>query len=393
MKGIMAIGTLAMSGLLAFLPASGTTAGAEALSRADMCFLEFVEEDLGGEPIENYRIKPLYDENLKECAWQYDFESDGVSGYALVAEVGSEENRLYEVEELFYGKASPFDACQGIPVYVTRGVYLDYRDGDFYELISGRSVSEEMVIEWTERGFGYGGGAFFEEQTQTIEYTRRELTGDYSIEHDLPNYYGTIGDTGCAYTAGAVVCGYYDQFHEELIPDWKSYTKFGPVFKYKTGGGQTIEDLIAKLHALMSGDSDKPGATYAQFQDGMQKYAAERGYTYTSSSVFSRGEFQFDLYKQSVEAGKPVVLFLSGFSMLNGIDEYTGRDVVRSGYCPLTHVEVGCGYKTYDYYTSNGKKTTSIYLKVASGLSDYNIGYLNINGGGNIDKAVSVEIR
>ena len=28
-----------------------------------------------------------------------------------------------------------------------------------------------------------------------------------------------------------------------------------------------------------------------------------------------------------------------------------------------------------------------------SGLSDYNIGYLNINGGGNIDKAVSVEIR
>ena len=78
--------------------------------------------------------------------------------------------------------------------------------------------------------------------------------------------------------------------------------------------------------------------------------------------------------------------------MLDGIDEYTGRDVVRSGYCSLTHVEVGCGYKTYDYYTSNGKRTTSIYLKVASGLSDYNIGYLNINGGGNMDKAVSVEI-
>lgn len=188
------------------------------------------------------------------------------------------------------------------------------------------------------------------------------------------------------------MCGYYDQFHEELIPDWKSYTKFGPIFKYKASG-QEVTDLIARLHALMSGESDKPGATYAQFQDGMQKYAAERGYTYTSNSIFSRGEFQFDLYKQSVEAGKPVVLFLSGFSMLDGIDEYTGRDVVRSGYCPLTHVEVGCGYKTYDYYTSNGKKTTSIYLKVASGLSDYNIGYLNINGGGNIDKAVSVEIR
>ena len=51
MKDVMTIGALALSGLLAFLPASGRMAGAEEVSRAEKCFLEFVEEDLGGESI------------------------------------------------------------------------------------------------------------------------------------------------------------------------------------------------------------------------------------------------------------------------------------------------------------------------------------------------------
>lgn len=391
MKGIITLGALALSGMMAFLPVTGSKTSAEELNKADQCFIEFVEEDCGTEVLD-YKTKPLYDENLEECAWQYDFEVDGVSGYALVAEIGKEENKLYEVEELFYETESPFDECQGLPVYVTRGVYLDYRNGDFYELTSNQSITEEILLECVERGFGYGGGSFFQDRTQTIEYARKEIAEEYSIQHDLPNYYASAEDAGCAYTAGAVVFGYYDQFYEDLIPDWKAYTKLGTVFKYKKGG-QAIEDLTKRLHNLMLSGSDEKGATYAEFQDGMQKYAAERGHTYTSSSVFYKGKFQFDKYKQSVDAGKPVVLFLSGFTMLDGIDEATGRDTVRSSYCALTHVEVGCGYKVYNYYGSNGKKTTNIYLKVASGLSDYNIGYLNINGYGNIDKAISVEIH
>lgn len=144
----------------------------------------------------------------------------------------------------------------------------------------------------------------------------------------------------------------------------------------------------------MSAGSGYEGTTYAEFQDGMEKYVSSHGYTYTTTNVFSWGHFDFEKYKQSVENEKPVAIFLSGFAFLDDIEEQGNRDTINSSYCVLTHVVVGCGYKQDNYYDiGNRKKLTRTYLKVASGFSDYNIGYLNINSLGNIDKAISVKIQ
>jgi len=49
----------------------------------------------------------------------------------------------------------------------------------------------------------------------------------------------------------------------------------------------------------------------------MEEYAAiHGGYTYTSSTVMSKGVFDINAYKASVQAGKPVALFLSNFAFM-----------------------------------------------------------------------------
>ena len=52
-------------------------------------------------------------------------------------------------------------------------------------------------------------------------------TEDYEIKYGLPTYYAEYGTTVCANTAGAIAIGYYDRFNENLIPNYKTYTKFG----------------------------------------------------------------------------------------------------------------------------------------------------------------------
>lgn len=392
MKGKIGIGVVVLGGILAALPSIGyMQAKADVLDAADTCFVEFIESEAEGKLA--YQHKPLYDEKGDVNGRQYDFTVGNRTGYALLAEITSNEKTFYEVEELFYDKISPFEKCKGMPVYITHRLYLDYNNGNFYDLSDDRLISEETVAEQALKGFGYGGGDYFEGRIQTVDYARK-VPLEYSIQYDLPNYYGKIGETSCANTAGAVLIGYYDRFNENLIPNYKVYRKLGTSFTYKATSEPQIVELTAQLHTLMSTDQGKQGTTYTEFQEGMTEYVSSHGYTYVTTNMFSWGNFDFGKYKQAVESGKPVALFLSSFAFLNTIQENTNRDVINSGYCSLTHVVVGCGYKQYTYYDANNRQIgQNVYLKVASALQEYKIGYLNINGFGNIDRAIAVEIK
>ena len=365
------------------------TAGPDA---ADKCFVEFVCSDAGGGEDLQYTSVPLYDEDLKITDRQYDFSLGEIDGYALLKEIKGEEKTLYEVEELFYQKDSPFAACQGLPVYVTFGLYLDYYEGEFYDLQSGLRLDPEAVREQAYQGFGYGGSGEFVTRTQTVTYSSK-TTDEYSIQYDLPNYTGKAGETTCANTAGAVLIGYYDRFCENLIPDYKVYTQFGSRIRYKSRSTE-IDGLILTLKDLMNTDQGHAGTTFAEFQDGMKQYVEGKGYAYSTASLFTFGNFNFERYKEAVKNGKPVAIFLNSYAMLDNITKNGNSDVIVSGFSALTHVAVGCGYRCDSYFGANGQLSeTRRYLKVASCVDKYGIGYLNINGLGKMDRAVSVEIR
>lgn len=383
--------SLSLVATLAFLPTiNQISSQAESINPADTYFLEFIDEDVAANI--SFEAEPLYDLDLQVNGYEYTFEVDGQNGYALLAEMQILGQTVYEVEELFYNKQSPFSECIGLPVYVTFNLYIEYKNDHFYNLENDTIIDEQTLQEAVYKGFGYGGTDYFVDQTQTVSYARKE-SSSYAIANDLPNYYGTMGETSCANTAGAVLIGYYDQFCENLIPNYKTYIKLGSTFRYKSATTE-IDNLIIQLKNLMTGDSQQQGTTFSQFQAGMNSYVTGKGYTYTTVNMLTNGVFNFNSYKNAVEGGKPVALFLNGFAMIESIVEGNNIDTINSAVTSYTHVAVGCGYKCDTYYdSSNNVITTRRYLKVASGLSDYNIGYVNINGYGEINKAISVQIQ
>ncbi len=367
-------------------------AKAESVDLADQSFLEFVASDTDYEGEIAYTHSPLYDESLQTNGRQYDFAIGDAEGYALMVEIQVGNQVFYEIEELFYNKQSPFEESEGLPVYVTHGLYLDYKNNAFYNLSTDELVDEAFIAESAYKGFGYCGDGSTTVVTQTVEHASKQVE-NYTIQFELPNYMGSVyGITSCANTAGAIIIGYYDRFYENLIPDYQSYVSIGGVVCYKTGATEVF-DLVMELYDLMGTDKNQAGTTYAGFQSGMQQYVTGKGYTYTTTNMFTNGSLNMTSYKNAVQAGKPVAMFLSGFAMLVNTSQTTPTDTITSHYINSTHATVGCGYRIDTYYDESGRLIdTRNYLKIASGLESYDIGYLNINALGQMDKAIAVDI-
>ncbi len=361
----------------------------------DEYFLEFVKEDTGVEDVEYTKIQ-LYDANLNPNGRQYVFSVNGVNGYALTKVVQIGEQFFYEIEELFYSVPAPFVNYQGLPVYVTFNTYLDSVNGTFYDLTNNRAVvSQETVVELASKGFGYmgNGSGDYTVTTETINYATKS-TQSYSFPYNAPNIYGSLdGISNCANNAGATVITYYDRFYENLIPNFQAYTVFLGRIVYRDGAVE-VSDVIRTLVSYMAVDGVSQGTTFTGFQQGMERYVEEHGYTYSTTSLMSWGDLDLDDYIDYVENEIPVALFLNGFTMC-GVSEGTNQDTVSNSTYVATHVEVGIGYKIHTYYNASGSVITSReYLKVASGIFDYGIGYLNIssNAGGDIVNAIAIEI-
>ena len=369
----------------------GVMANAQAFDEADEYFIDFVLSDSTFEGELSFSHSPLYDEELNENGREYLFSVGDVDGYALMVEFDTENQTFYEIEELFYYRTSPFNNCEGLPVYIAHNTYLEYKNQSFYDITTGTEVDSEVVSQCACNGFNYFGGttANFTNTTFNIEYARKN-TEQYSIQYDLPNLLGSVEGGCCAHTAAASILTYYDRFCENIMPDFVPYMTLGTAIVYRSTSSH-ISNMTLELVDLMLIGEPHAGVTFSEFQLGMETFVEQQGYTYTSTNLFSNGSFNLNNYKNAVENGKPCAIFLTDFTMSNGIREEEGQDTIGCGYCPISHVVAGCGYKIDTYYDANDNViTTRTYLKVASGLNSYGIGYLSLNEVNTISKAISI---
>lgn len=382
--------TLALATLICALPTfdSVRASAEEPLSIADSYFLDFIQDDLGDREI-TYSSSPLYDETLTASGYEYTFQIEGQSGYALLEQVQVGETVLYEVEEMKFNATSPFAECDGLPVYITFCLYLDYVDGAFYDLTTGEVASMETLSWATARRFGYFGGGSYTTQTYTITYDHK-TTASYDIQYGLPTYEPTVG-TSCANAAGTIVVGYYDRFYENLVPNEVTYVVFGNNLTYRSQSS-TVHGICLQLYDLM-GTSDT-GTTFSGFNTGMASYAQQQGYSYSTTSVFTSGSFDFDKYKTAVESGKPVALFLNNYGIYMATTTEGNVDTVISDVSPYTHVAIACGYKCDTYYDANNNViSTQRYLRVSSGLALYGLCYINATAYTTINNAIAITIQ
>ena len=130
--------SLSLIATLAFLPKiNQISSQAESINPADTYFLEFIDENVAENVF--FESRPLYNVDLQVNGYEYTFEIDGQNGYALLAEMQISGQTVYEVEELFYNKQSPFSECIGLPVYVTfnlfRKLFAFFR-GEFFAIVN-----------------------------------------------------------------------------------------------------------------------------------------------------------------------------------------------------------------------------------------------------------------
>ncbi|MBO5027391.1 MAG: hypothetical protein J6C79_02575 [Clostridia bacterium] len=379
--------TLALALTAALFPTVGNvSASADELSAADAYFLDFVSDDLGDAEI-TYQSSPLYDETLEQNGYEYVFEADGQSGFALIHEIELGNAIFYELEELSYNGVSPFAESEGLPVYITFCLYLDYVDGAFYNLETGAVVGEETLAAATATRFGYqGGGSHYIEQSYTITYDHKTVT-ESGIQYAVPNYSPATG-TSCANAAGAILLGYYDRFYPELIPNFQTYLVIGTGIVYRMES-EEVQDAMVELRTLMG--TDDTGTTYTGFNAGMTSYVQSKGYTYTITSLFTNNTFDFARYKTTVDGGTPVAFFLNGYAMAATV-EGDGEDTINNSISGNTHVAIGYGYKEDIYYDANNNViSTQRFIRVSSGLAIYGLCYFNMNYG-TINKAIAVTI-
>ena len=392
MKKLSTLLLAVMLSICSFVVSFRVDVKADSYDAGDEYFLEFVASDIGEDDID-FSYSPLYNANLEINGREYIFTINGQNGYALMTEFAVENQTIYEIEELFFNITSPFANCQGLPIYVAHNTYLEYRDQAFYNLVDGVEVSQEQLADYVYNGFNYfgSGTVTYTNTTFTIEYARKTTT-QYSIQYDLPNLNASFPGGCCAHTAAANILIYWDRFYTNLIPNYEPMVTIGPFVRYIIGT-EEVDALGQDLIELMLIGEPHAGVTFSEFQLGMETLVERQGYTYTTTNLFSYGSFNFNSYKNAVENNIPVGLFLTDYNMVNGIVEGDGQDTIGNAYCPISHVAAGCGYKIDTYYDTNDNVIqTRNYLKVASGLIDYGIGYLNINGVTNISKAISIQI-
>ena len=322
----------------------------------------------------------VYDMGLEELGVLYTFTAGGEDGYAVV--VDSTEGCT--LSECFFGAENPYSGVEGTKVYAGPMIYLGYEDGEY--TLGGEALSDEEVADIADTAYAASGS--FTTSSETVYYTYRSYDG-YLLASQYPKYTEVGLASACAPVAGGNLIGYYDRFCTDLIPDYTPGIELpNGMYMYYTAGTPVI-NMIYDLYDDMGTTSI--GTTYDQFISGMQTYCSRAGYTFSYSDCMSGGSLDYSYVKSEIDAGRPVALFVSQYTVAN-IAAKDGYDNIDSLHGTGNHVMAGFGYYDITYTLTSGGTQNSRYVAVATGLGRQSTGYFNIDRDTTINDACSINI-
>lgn len=361
-----------------------STASALSVDKCDEVFAQALSEFMADEGYGSQTIAAdkqiVYDMGLEELGVLYTFTAGGEDGYAVV--VDSTEGCT--LSECFFGAENPYSGVDGTKVYAGPMIYLGYDDGEY--TLGGEALSDEEVADIADTAYAASGS--FTTSSETVYYTYRSYDG-YLLASQYPKYTEVGLASACAPVAGGNLIGYYDRFCTDLIPDYTPGVELpNGMYMYYVAGTPVI-DMIYDLYDDMGTTSI--GTTYDQFISGMQTYCSRAGYTFSYSDCMSGGSLNYSYVKSEIDAGRPVALFVSQYTVAN-IAAKDGYDNIDSLHGTGNHVMAGFGYYDITYTLTSGGTQNSRYVAVATGLGRQNSGYFNIDRDTTINDACSINI-
>ena len=363
--------------------------------QADEAFLEFVASELTQQQLDDltYTKSNLFDLDFNLSGCEINFAFDDHTGFALLAVITLGGEEIFELQEIYLDKTSPFANATGTKIYPAPLNYLVYQNGSYKNATNGQVLTSQQLQNIREKGFRYCGAGDYTAVDDRIDFHHKNIEY-YTIPYDLPVYTTLSGASSCAVVAGTNALGYYDRFYENLIPNHQTYMSYqGYVLYY--AGGTAVDQVQYTLYDLTETDVGGAGTTFTGFVNGMEEYVTDQGYNFSYNSLMSWGNFDFAGYKTAVQNGKPVTIFLMDFSLvaMGSFIEGDAQDRFMEKNYPANHVVVGCGYRVITYYDANNNQIAQRkFLRVSSGLTTYELCYLNISNYTNISNAISYNI-
>ena len=232
---------------------------------------------------------------------------------------------------------------------------------------------------------GFNGASWEETIEETVNFSYKQDEETF-IEGTLPTYYdlSTYANT-CAPVAGSIVLGYYDQYYDNLI---ENFTSTRVIFGMKLYNSQTeaVQTVINQLYSDMGTNNTEGGTTINGFKSGMTTYVGRKGRSVT---------FSQRVFKQSIQNEKPVVLFVSHYSLvdLTDLSEQTGTEDIFVQHYGGNHTLIGYGMRTVKYYNAASNLVRQLdLLAVATGFPDYPLAYIILDDYTNIIDGFEINI-
>ena len=171
--------------------------------------------------------------------------------------------------------------------------------------------------------------------------------------------------------AGANICGFYDRWSDNLIPNYTTGMANGSSFMYISMGSLApIQTLVVDLYNAMGTNVGGDGTTQSGFENGLASYASSKGYGASFQSIkTSSTTVDLNALRTAIYNDKVAVISLTSYNLVYSITNYDGYVEVTKDNYSVGHMMMVYGYKTIAYYSGGNNFRTDTYLYVSTGFN------------------------
>ena len=258
-------------------------------------------------------------------------------------------------------------------------------------LMSALCIWQVSSIAFADEEVRYtNGGISLYSSAEYLYYNSRTQL-EYNITPGMAPTYISTGEytNACGAIAGANTIGFFDKYIEDLIPGWQSY--FPANGRYKPDDKVYIPAVIAELYTLMRTNVDDVGVSETDFLNGLREFVELRDKNITYTSLYSNGTINYAGCKASIDAGKPILVFMDPTDMIS-ISVRDGNDYIMRQSLASAHIALIYGYERIQYVLTDNTVRTDTYLIMSTGLTSPKVSYLDITTSVDINDAKGVNI-
>lgn len=232
------------------------------------------------------------------------------------------------------------------------------------------------------------GASDFVTTVETVSYSDRSQNNEV-LALRTPEY--IISGVTCVPIASANIIGFYDRYYTELIPNFDPGITYGTHYLYRYPDSEVTTMTLQLASDMGLTSPATQGATVTQCKNGMTKYCNRKSLSISFTSSMKNGKFNYDIAKAQLDQGLPILVFCSKFNLTTVLTA-NNVDTITYKVCSDPHAMAVFGYTEITYILNDGGVRTDKYLRVSSGLNNFDNMLLYISSNIDIDNAYAINI-